>query len=158
MGTNVGETRLLAHVETLVRPIQWWTFGSRSISSFFFSVEFWQQLGRVAALTLNSSTTDCRIMTPEVLWLLFFLFLLKIICLLLHATGQISNFKTKKQQGQDFPPSQPFLPLPIQETLQETSERDSTDTKSTSQYIVCHGRITKNFPQRKVLIYKRKRV
>lgn len=105
----MGETRLLAHVETLVRPIQWRTFGSRSISSFFFSVEFWQQLGRVAALTLNSSSTECRIMTPEVLWLLFSLFLLKIICLLLHATGQISNFKTKKQQGQDFPPSQPFF-------------------------------------------------
>lgn len=97
-------------------------------------------------------------MTPKVLWLIFFLFLLKIICFLLHATGQISNSKTKEQQGQDSPPSQPFLPLPIQEILQETSERDSTDTKSTSQYIVCHGRINKNFPQRKVLIFKHKRV
>lgn len=89
-------------------------------------------------------------MTPKVLWVFFFFFLLKIICLLLHATGQISSFKTKVQQGQETPPPHHLYLSPIQKSFcRHRQDYRYKVTKSTSEYIVCHGRITNNSPPKK---------
>ena len=92
---------------------------------FFSSVEFLaQKLGVELFLFCMSPLMEkMEIMTPKVLWVFFFL--LKIICFLLHATGQISSFKTGYIKNKNIPlPNhlycQPSLLSPIQEILLET--------------------------------------
>lgn len=147
MGTDVGDTRLLAHVDSL-----------KALDPEVFFIPFLFSWALVTTWKVGCPNSeflyyrDCRKMTPKSFGFFFFFFLLKIICLLLHATGQISSFKTKVQQGQETPPSQP--PLPFTYTgnpsghISKRLHRYKV-TKSTSEYIVSHGRITKNFSPKK---------
>lgn len=119
----MGDTRLLAHVDSL-----------KALDPEVFFIPFLFSCVLVTTWKVGCSNfeflhyRECGIMTPKVLWVFFFFFLLKIIRLLLHATGQISSFKTKVQQGQETPPPNHLHLSPIQKSFCR-HQQDYTDTK-----------------------------
>lgn len=123
-GINKGDPGLSAHRETFLRLIQWTNLWIQKC--FFISLLFgWvpsknleEELFSFLCFSIyggwNNDTKSTLVLFS------FFFFLLKIICFLLHATGQISSFKTGYIKNKNIPPPQPSLFSPIQEILLET--------------------------------------
>lgn len=107
MGINKGDTGPWAHIETFLRLIQWTNLW---IQKYFF-VSF--LFGWIPSQNLEDELFTFCILhlwrewnndtKSTLVW--FFFFLLKIICFLLHATGQISSFKTGYSKNKNIPPS-----------------------------------------------------